>query len=418
MTDLDYNPTDPRWRADPYPIYRRLRDEAPVYRVPGTDLYCVSRYEDVRHVFKTAEEFPSVMGSSGIPQGRRRLGLWRMGKGLVSMYRMGINPLEARKSRMLIGANGKQHFDMRSVVNKGFTPARIALWEARAREIVAKSIEPIRNADRVELVHEFANPLPMGIIAEMLGVEPERQSDFKRWSDEVIQGTSGSADPASASAGMIEPWAKIHAYVRPLVKQRRADPKDDLISLIVSKENGPAALSEFEVAMFIALLLIAGNETTTNLIANTVHALYDHPDQLELVRQRPELIPALVEEMLRFDCPVQLLFRGSSGDTELSGTRIPAGARVVAMIGSANRDERQFEDPDRLNVERDASGHLGLGMGAHFCLGSTLARLEARCALEALIPELPRFEREGPREFVESMIIRGAPRLQLRALAG
>ena len=416
MTELDYNPFDPRWRRDPYPMYRRLRDEAPVHRLPGRDVYCVSRYEDVRHVFKTPSEFPSIMGSSGLTGRRKGAGPVRIVKGLWGLYRAGINPLEARKARMLIGANGRTHLDMRNVVNKGFTPQRIAAWQPRAREIVAKCMETIRHSERVELVREFANPLPMGIIAEMLGVERERQDDFKRWSDAVIQGTGGG-DPSNASPAALEPWAKIHAYVRPLVKKRREQPEDDLISLIVSKENGPAALSEFEVAMFIALLLIAGNETTTNLIGNTVHALYDHPEQLEKVRSRSELIPNLVEEMLRFDGPVQVLMRGVARDVELCGTRIPAGAQVAVMIGAANRDERQFPDPDRFDVERDASGHLGLGVGAHFCLGASLARLEARCALEPLVPELPRFERVGEREFVDSFIIRGTPRLELRSAA-
>ena len=256
MTELDYNPFDPRWRRDPYPMYRRLRDEAPVYRLPGRNVYCVSRYEDVRRVFKAPAEFPSVMGSNGLAGRRKGAGPVRAIKGLWGLYRAGINPFEARNARMLIGANGRTHLDMRNVVNRGFTPQRIAAWERRAREIVARCMETIRHSERVELVQEFANPLPMSIIAEMLGVERERQDDFKRWSDAVIQGTGGG-EPSNTSSAALEPWAKIHAYVRPLVKKRREQPEDDLISLIVSKENGPAALSEFEVAMFIALLLIA-----------------------------------------------------------------------------------------------------------------------------------------------------------------
>jgi len=416
MPEIDYNPFDGRYFEDPYPVYRRLRDEAPVFRVPDTDVYCVSRYEDVRHVFKTPEQFPSVMGAAGLA-GNQRPGLLPLLRGLWRLYRAGINPLEGRKARMLIGTNGRQHQDMRNVVNKGFTPSRIARWEPRAREIVAGCMENIRNAKRVELVRELANPLPMAIITELLGVESERQADFKRWSDAVIQSTGTGADPGNASESMIEPWAQITRYVRPLVRQRREQPQDDLISVIVAKENGSAALSEFEVAMFIGLLLVAGNETTTNLIGNTAHALYDHPDQLDLLLRRPELIPNLIEEMLRFDGPVQILLRGCATDVELGGGRIPAGATVSLMVGSANRDERQFPDSERLDVTRDASGHLGLGIGEHFCLGSSLARLEARCMLEALVPALPRFERSGKREFVESFIIRGTPRLELAAAA-
>jgi cytochrome P450 len=171
------------------------------------------------------------------------------------------------------------------------------------------------------------------------------------------------------------------------------------------------------VVQFVVLLLAAGNETTTNLIGNAVTALLDHPDQLARVAADPSLVPAAIEETLRYDAPVQIVFRVATQDVELAGTRIQRGAYVAPLLGSANRDERRFPDPDRFDVARDAQGHLGFGFGKHFCLGASLARLEARVALEALAPELPRLERERPRELVDSFLVRGPRRLALRRAA-
>jgi cytochrome P450 len=201
------------------------------------------------------------------------------------------------------------------------------------------------------------------------------------------------------------------------VRRRRRAPGDDLVSTILAESPGGTALSDMEAMMFVQLLLVAGNETTTNLIGNAVHALLDHPDQLERVRRDPSLVPALVEEVVRFESPVQTVFRTATQDCEIGGVRIPQGAVVAALIGSANRDERRFPDPDRFDVGRDTRGHVGFGFGEHFCLGAALARLEARGALEALIPELARVERTGDRELVDSFLVRGPKKIELRPAA-
>jgi cytochrome P450 len=216
-------------------------------------------------------------------------------------------------------------------------------------------------------------------------------------------------DPRNGETGDAYP---IHAPT-----PRRANPTDDLISILVQAE-GKARLSDYEIFMFVLLLLIAGNETTTNLLGNAVDALLQHPDQLDRVVQDPSLIPGLVEETLRWDSPVQFITRIAREDVELAGTTIPKDAIMAVLLGSANRDESFWDDPDRFDITRETSGHVAFGFGAHFCLGASLARLEAKAALEGLVPELPRLVRTTPElEFLDSYLIRGRARLELELAA-
>jgi cytochrome P450 len=260
-------------------------------------------------------------------------------------------------------------------------------------------------------------PLPTTIIAELLGVEPERRVEFKRWSDALIRMMSGSAREQGSDTGLGDVVADLYVYLRAAVRERRRRPGEDLVSVLVDPSHG-VVMDEVELVQFVVLLLVAGNETTTNLIGNAASALLDHPAELELVAREPALVPALVEEALRFDPPIQLLVREALRDVELCGTRIPRGAVVVPLLGSANRDERRFPDAHRFHVGRDARGHLGFGYGIHFCLGAALARLEASVALEALAPELARRTRaEGPVAWIDSFLVRGRRHLPMTRAA-
>jgi cytochrome P450 len=205
-------------------------------------------------------------------------------------------------------------------------------------------------------------------------------------------------------------------YLIDIVERRRRDPGDDLISTLIRAEEGETALTPLEVVMFTLLLLVAGNETTTNLLGNTLLALMEHPDEFARVRRDPARIPALIEEGLRYDGPIQYLFRQATRDVELAGVRIPAGAIVLPLLGSANRDEAQFPHADRFEVSRNTQGHLAFGLGIHFCLGASLARREARVALEELLPRFASFDRSEPIvQYVDSYLVRGPKRLPLRA---
>jgi cytochrome P450 len=419
---LDYDPLSFEHCSDPYPVYRALRETAPVHRSSGSGFYSVSRYEDVLSVLKRPELFSSRAMFTVLMNGGQEA-MPPLSFDVVRFLirfplRTGLNPFRFPKARNLIAEDPPAHGPLRNVVNRGFTPRRIAAWEPRIRALSEEHLAPLQRGEPFDLVHDFAIPLPVTIIAEMLGVEPERMRDFKRWSDALIEGTTGPGRVNPFAPAFTDAVLEFMAYLRKTVRSRRRKPGDDLVSAILAESPGGTALDDLDTMMFVQLLLVAGNETTTNLIGNAVHALLDHPEQLDRVRRDPALVPALVEEVLRFDSPIQTVFRNATADVEIDGVAIPKGATVAALIGSANRDDRRFPDPDRFDIDREPRGHLAFGFGEHFCLGSALARLEARVALEALVPELVRVERTAPgREVVDSFLVRGPKKLELRRAA-
>ena len=412
---VEFEPLSHRWQQDPYAKYRELREHAPVHYSPESDAWSVSRYEDVQYVLKTPELFGSRRPGPREMKGGAPGWLKMMRMALGFSIRLRTAPWKLNRSRMLISENGEVHKLMRNIVNRGFTPRRILAWEKRVRELAAEGIARMREEREFDLVQALAVPLPVTVISEILGVDSAHRDDFKRWSDAVIQGTG--SEMGNFDGPVMDAMTDLFSYLRPVVRARRREPTDDLISVLVTAQD-EARLSDLEVLMFVFLLLLAGNETTTNLLGNAVDALLEHPDQLARVIEDPARIPGLIEETLRWDSPVQLLSRQTTREVELRGVRIPEDAQVVVLLGSGNRDERRFPDPDRFDVTRDARGHLSFGFGAHFCLGAALARLEAKAALEALLPELSGLERVRPeREFLDSYVVRGRTRLELRPAA-
>ena len=416
---MDWSPYSDRWRDDPYPMYRALRDHAPLHYSPDSNTWTVSRYDDVVAVLKDTEAFSSKTRGGQMESSMNELSLaakLQLFARFVS--RMRATPWAMRRSRMLIQEDGAVHLRMRDLVNRGFTPRQIKRLEPRIRELVAGCLAELARKPQFDLVSELNIPLPVTVIAEMLGVEPEKRHVFKHWSDTIISGATGSGIANPLESGVLDAMGELRAYLRPIVRERRRRPDDDLISILVAARVGGAGLSDYEIFLFVLLLLVAGNETTTNLLGNAVDALLAHPDQLARVSADPRLVAGLIEETLRYDGPVQFLTRRTTREVAMHGQRIPANASVVVLLGSANRDERRFADPDRFDVTRDTRGHVAFGFGAHFCLGASLARLEAKAALEALVPELPRLARVRPeREFLDSYLIRGRARLDLRVAA-
>ena len=423
---IAYRPFDESNRNNPFPIYERLRDEAPVYRSADPEAWVLSRYDDVLHVLKTPELFSSDAMSTVM-----------MGVDPRAMMDPSVDPLaiqnmmamadampfpveEMARSRNLIVSDPPQHDVLRSIVNRGFTPRRISAWEPRIRALVASCMEAVRAGDACDVISDIAVPVPVIIIAEMLGVEPERRADFKRWSDIMIEGiTGGRRREGFIKSGVVEMMREFSTYFAQIAERRRAEPRDDLVSVLVDAADEADGLRPMELVVFVLIILVAGNETTTNMIGHAVKCLLEHPEQLDMVARDHSLIPGLVEETLRYESPIQMVFRRARTDTEIAGQAIRENEIVCGILGSANRDQRRWgPDSEIFDVRRDAQGHLAFGFGVHFCLGASLARLEARCVLEALVDELPRLRRrDNPLEYVDSNLVRGLRRFELELAA-
>ena len=370
----DYDMLDPKVRANPYPYYEALRRESPIHRIrEGMPIFAVSRFRDVEYVLHHPEQFSSTAFQALFSGG---IGL-SPNSGALAGHRLLDSP-------MMISVDPPNHMRLRGIVNRGFTPRRIAALEPRLREIAESFVGDVVERGAMELVQDLSIPFPVTVIAELLGIDPERREDFKRWSDATVIGLSG------ISKGFTEEDVRRNAdemadFIDEMAAERRENPKDDLISTLVSAQSGEEALSDGEVRSFVFLLLVAGNETTTNLIGNAVCALLRHPDQLKQVQADSSLIPQTIEEVVRYDSPIQTLPRVATETVELDGGVVEKGAFLMTLFASANRDDDKFPDAAIFDIHRKPQGHMGFGHGIHFCLGASLARLEAKIALETLL---------------------------------
>jgi len=403
VSAADYSPLRPEVRADPYPYYAAMRRESPVHQMlPGTPLYALSRYDDVVFALHHPELFSSTALQILAQGGGVSLG---PNSGALVGHRL-------LESAMMIAVDPPDHGRLRTLVNRGFTPRRIAALEPRLRELAAGFVDQVAKTGRMDLVADLAIPFPVTVIAELLGVEPDRRDQFKHWSDVIVIGLSGASGEFD-KADVRKTADEMAEYIDRIASDRRAAPRDDLISALLEAEEGDA-LTTGEVMSFVVLLLIAGNETTTNLIGNGTKALLRHPDQLALVASDATHIPAMIEETLRYDSPIQGLPRKAMREVELEGGTVPKDAFVMLLFASANRDETRFPEPDRFDLGRDTQGHIAFGHGIHFCLGASLARLEARMAFETLFARCRNLRLDaGEIPMIESMLLRGPRRLPL-----
>lgn len=398
MSDIGYNPFDPTVRADPYPFYARLRDEHPLYRIQGLGITAVSRYADVHAVL----EDPLTFSSTAVRDLFNGLG------DHIEDEDAGIT------GETMVGTDPPVHTRLRKIVNRAFRPSQIAALEPRILELTGQLVGALEGRDTFELMSELAVPLPVTVISEILGVDASRRLDFKRWSDDFLIAATGQPTPEQAASFRVSDQ-ELGNWIDEVVSERRVHPGQDLISRLIAAEASEEVMTAEEVRNLIVLLLVAGNETTTNLIGGSVLALLERRDQLERLRRQPEQIAGAVEELLRFTSPVQLTLRRARRDVELPSGKVAEGEVVAVLLASANRDERQFPDADRLDVSRDVRGHVALGFGTHFCVGANLARLEGAIALRELICGLPAFERvPEPLEYTPSLIVRGPRRVLLR----
>jgi cytochrome P450 PksS len=371
----------PAFKADPYPFYARLREENPVFPVTlpaGLAVWLVTRYDDVALVLRDehfAKEAANALAPEEVARLPRPPGLFK--------------PL----THHMLNADPPNHTRLRALVQRAFTPGLVEGMRGRVQVIADQLLDGVAGRSEVDLIRDYALPIPTTVIAEMLGVPVADRHRFHQWSRTILL----------ASASRLRMWTALPSvwsflrYIRRLIEARRADPRDDLVSALVRAEEAGDRLTGDELVSMVFLLLVAGHETTVNLIGNGMLALLGHPEQLARLRSDEKLIRPAVEEMLRYGSPVETATRRfARRDVPLAGTTIPRGALVLAVIASANRDGRQFPDPDRLDVGREPNKHLAFGLGPHYCLGAPLARLEGQIAVQSLLRRAPRLRLAVP----------------------
>jgi len=368
-TDFVYDPSRPDFPERAHEIYRVLREDHPLYHNTEQGFWAVSRFEDVRTIASDPKRFSSEGTSISID--------------LLPHIQMMDPP---------------RHDALRNLVSMAFTPRRIQEMEPRVRAIARELIDGFAGRGHCDLLDEFARHLPSRVIGEMIGVPPERREAFLECTEQMI-----GASPESGNAGAIAaPAAKIYQEFAKLLDERRRERRDDLMSALLDARIDGESLSQEDLLGFCFVLIVAGNDTTTNLLANGAVMLAHHPEQRRMLVEDPSLIPNAVEEMLRYESPAQVLPRRTTEPVEIHGVTVPAGQEIKLIWAAANRDEREFADPDRFDIRRDIRRHLALGIGIHFCLGAKLLRLEAQVGFEELLARIPEYKLESEPRWLHS----------------
>jgi cytochrome P450 len=394
MSDFTFNPMAPEFVADPYPTYRRLREEDPVHQSP-LGFWVLTRYED-------------VVASLRDP---------RMIKEPIAAFvaqRFGLPAPPLGMGLSMLDRDPPDHTRLRGLVSKAFTPRVIEQLRPHIQQIVDGLLDKVEGDPGMDLIEQFAYPLPVIVICEMLGVPVEDHERFKGWGLDIARGLDAILLPPDSPVAERSVTARraLADYFRGLIAQRRRAPREDMLSGLIAAEEAGDKLSEEELLATCILLLVAGHETTVNLIGNGSLALLRHPDQRKRLQEDPSLITTAVEELLRFDGPVQRTARIPSEDVTFGGKTIGKGEMVMPFIGAADRDPAQFPDPDRLDIGRTENRHIAFGWGIHFCIGAPLARLEGQIAINTLLKRKPKLALATDRpEHRQSLTLRGLSRL-------
>jgi pimeloyl-[acyl-carrier protein] synthase len=395
-TEVLFNPFLPEFHADPYPFYRRLREQDPVHQSP-MGFWVLTRYDDCVAVLRD-----------------QRFGREEFQQMLSAVY--GDDTEKPALPRSMLFRDPPDHTRLRGLVSKAFTPRTIEVMRDHIQEIVDRLLGRALAQGGMDVIEDLAYPLPVTVICEMLGVPVGDHASIRGWSADIARSLDAIGLPSDQSIvdrGRVSRRA-LADYFRALVPERRAHPQPDLLSGLLAAEEQGDKLTEPEVIAMCLLLFIAGHETTVNLIGNGLLALLRHPDQLARVQGDAALIPNAIEELLRYDSPVQRTARIANTDVDLAGHRVGKGTMVVTALGAANRDPAQFAEPDRLDVTRRDVRHISFGYGIHFCLGAPLARVEGQIALGTLLRRAPRIALAEPApEWRESSVLRGLKRLRV-----
>ncbi|WP_330254081.1 cytochrome P450 [Nocardia sp. NBC_00565] len=392
LEPFTFDPYDYRFHDDPYPTYARLRAETPLYHNPELDFWALSRHADVMAGFRDTVRLSSANG--------------------VSLDPAAWGP-HAYRTMSFLAMDDPRHVRMRRLVYKGFTPKRVTEMDNRIHALTLEHLEPALERESFDWIEDFAGKLPMDVISELMGVPESDRAEIRRLADLVVHREEGVLDvpmPAMDAA------VRLFTYYGEMVAERRARPSDDLTSALLDAEIDGDRLSDEEIIGFMFLMVVAGNETTTKLLGNALYWAARNPDEYAKVVADPSLVPDWVEETLRYDTSSQLVARSAATDFEMYGSTIPMGAKVLLLIGSANRDSEVFDDADSFRIDRADKGNLAsFGAGVHFCLGAHLARLETTIALREFVSRVPHYELiEAGIERVHSTNVRGFAKLPIR----
>ncbi|WCK54914.1 cytochrome P450 [Aneurinibacillus sp. Ricciae_BoGa-3] len=375
-------------RLNPFPVYNRLRQQTPVRFDENRSSWDVFRYDDVHRILKDPATFSS----------RRSL--------------------DVRNRETILTMDPPRHNQLRAIVNKAFTPKVVSDLTPHITSIANDLLDAVQASGKMDMVHDFAVPLPVIVIAELLGVPREDRKLFKEWSDILVKGPEDNTDEGfnEVLAEKEKASDELADYFSKIIGQRREQPQEDLISILLSAEVEGQKLGHEEILGFAILLLAAGNETTTNLITNAVRRLTEDQDLQRQLRQDPDLITSFIEEVLRFYPPVQAIGRVATADVEIGGKQIKAGDQVVTWVASANRDEDKFPDPETFIVDRKPNAHLAFGFGIHFCLGAPLARLEGQIAIRTIVQRMKeiQFIEGTDLAYIQSPFVYGVKQFPIR----
>ena len=377
-------------RRDPWHWYDQVRSASPVLHDPRTDMWMLFDYDSVKRAMEDHASFSSV-----------------------------VHPPTGRAPDWLVFQDPPRHTASRAIVMRSFTPRAIAALEPRIAELSRGLLEAPLHRGEMDLVADYAGPLPVLVIAELIGIPLADRPRFARWS-EAIMNLSYCIAGGELAARVIREHApareEMREYISHLAGERLANPRDDLLTRLIHAEVAEERLGADDLLGFFQMLLSAATETTTNLIDNAMLSFIDHPDQLQLLRHRPEVLPSAIEEVVRYRSPLQAMFRETRGDVELHGRTIPDGKFVLVMVGSANRDPGVFASPDTFDITRDPNPHIGFGRGIHHCLGAALARLEGKVALSHLLSSLDdiHLAEEEPWQPRPALHVHGPMRLPIR----
>jgi cytochrome P450 len=395
MTELLFNPFDPAFRANPYPFYDVLRDTAPAYVTPFNTIV-LSRYEDIAVILRSND----------------------FSRDLEENVDLSISPLQgprrerrAEGAKTILNLDPPDHTRLRRLVSQAFTPSAIERLRPRIQQLVDDVLDQGHDNGSMELIDELAFPVPFQVISDMLVMPTERASELREWSQHItasLEPTASDDDYDRAEAAI----AQLIPYLVTIIDERRRNLGDDILSALIQAEEGGDRMSEQELISFVLLLYVAGHETTVNLIGNGTLALLRHPDQMALWRENPGMDNAAVDELLRYDGPVQLTVRTPIVPVDFGDVHVQPGTVVMALLGAANHDPAVFANPHELHLDRpNANRHLAFAAGIHYCLGSSLAKLEAQIAIGSLIRRFPKLSLDGEPGWRDRLTIRGVDRL-------